>query len=69
MHISQEAVGDPAGPVTRKKDGSFNIAIQAKPGAKQNAITGMNTNKQDVHHVYLKETHVHVKRLIQCLTR
>ncbi|XP_072038004.1 UPF0235 protein C15orf40 homolog [Amphiura filiformis] len=34
----------PAGPVTKKKDGSLAITIQAKPGAKQNCITDVSSD-------------------------
>ncbi|XP_077989525.1 UPF0235 protein C15orf40 homolog [Glandiceps talaboti] len=38
----------PAGPVKTNKDGSISITIQAKPGAKQNAITDISSDSVGV---------------------
>uniref|UniRef100_H9GKA2 Uncharacterized protein n=1 Tax=Anolis carolinensis TaxID=28377 RepID=H9GKA2_ANOCA len=39
FHLTSPSV--PSGPVASDKSGSVTIAVHAKPGSKQNAVTGM----------------------------
>uniref|UniRef100_A0A8B9HVZ6 Uncharacterized protein n=1 Tax=Astyanax mexicanus TaxID=7994 RepID=A0A8B9HVZ6_ASTMX len=41
---TQKQPETPAGPVSTLKDGQLAISIHAKPGAKQNAVTGWLAN-------------------------